>query len=113
MLTTPGRVIFNEAVARSLHIELEDEFNLELLPYQNRTLTKRTMGDFIALLVDRFGASRIAGVLDTIKELGFDYATKSGVTVSKNDIVIQKTSKKYSPRSTIAFTRSIATICAV
>ena len=88
MLTTPGRVIFNEAVARSLHIELEDEFNLELLPYQNRTLTKRTMGDFIVLLVDRFGASRIAGVLDTIKELGFDYATKSGVTVSKNDIVI-------------------------
>ena len=81
-------MIFNEAVARSLHIELEDEFNLELLPYQNRTLTKRTMGDFIALLVDRFGASRIAGVLDTIKELGFDYATKSGVTVSKNDIVI-------------------------
>ena len=87
-LTTGGRVIFNEAVARSLEGALDGEFDISLLPYQNQTLTKRTMGDFIALLVDVFGAQRIAAVLDTIKELGFDYATKAGITVSKNDIVI-------------------------
>ena len=87
-LTTAGRVIFNEGVARSLESELGDEYDAALLPYQNQTLTKRSMGDFIALLVDRFGAQRIASVLDTIKQLGFDFATKGGVTVSKNDIVI-------------------------
>ncbi len=87
-LTTSGRVIFNEEVARSLEAELLEEFDRELLPYQNQTLTKRTMGDFIALLVDRFGAQRIASVLDTIKQLGFDYATQAGVTISKNDIVV-------------------------
>ena len=27
-------------------------------------------------------------MLDTIKTLGFKYATKAGITVSKNDIVI-------------------------
>ena len=45
------------------------------------------MTDFISDLVDRYGATAIAEVLDTIKELGFTYATKAGVTVSKNDIV--------------------------
>ena len=37
---------------------------------------------------DRHGAHTLAGVLDTIKTLGFSYATKAGVTISKNDIVI-------------------------
>ena len=30
----------------------------------------------------------IAGVLDTIKTLGFKYATEGGITISKNDIVV-------------------------
>ena len=55
--------------------------------YQNITFTKREMTDFISDLVDRYGATAIAEVLDTIKHLGFMYATKAGVTVSKNDII--------------------------
>ena len=39
-------------------------------------------------LVDRYGAHTVAPVLDTIKALGFHYATQAGVTISKNDIVI-------------------------
>ena len=46
------------------------------------------MGDFIAELVDEYGAPAIAPVLDTIKTLGFTYATRAGITVSKNDVVI-------------------------
>ena len=45
------------------------------------------MTDFISDLVDRYGATAISEVLDTIKELGFTYATRAGVTVSKNDII--------------------------
>ena len=56
--------------------------------FHNTTLGKKEMQDFIADLVDGFGASRLSGVLDTIKQLSFDYATKAGITVSKNDIVI-------------------------
>src|SRR5215217_2952545 len=46
------------------------------------------MGDFIAELVDEYGAPAIAPVLDTIKSLGFTYATRAGISVSKNDVVI-------------------------
>src|ERR671939_1012451 len=46
------------------------------------------MGDFISELVDRYGAHAIASVLDTIKTLGFKYATQGGITISKNDIVV-------------------------
>ena len=46
------------------------------------------MNDFISELVDDYGVASIAVVLDTIKELGFHYATQAGITISKNDIVI-------------------------
>ena len=58
------------------------------LPFINQTLAKKEMGEFISELVDRYGAAAIAVVLDTIKALGFKYATQAGITVSKNDIVI-------------------------
>ena len=50
-------------------------------------LTKREMNDLVTWLVDQHGATQVARVLDTIKELGFRFATRSGVTISKNDIV--------------------------
>src|SRR2546423_9654666 len=46
------------------------------------------MGEFISELVDRYGAHGIASVLDTIKSLGFRYATQAGITISKNDIIV-------------------------
>jgi DNA-directed RNA polymerase subunit beta' len=88
VLTTPGRVIFNEEVSRTLAGVLGDDYDPDRLPYQNRTLGKKEMGDFISDLVDRFGAQRLAPVLDTVKKLGFDYATRAGITISKNDVVI-------------------------
>ena len=45
-------------------------------------------------LSDRYGAHTLAPVLDTIKTLGFKYATKAGVTISKNDIVIPPDKEK-------------------
>ncbi len=54
----------------------------------NRTMAKKELDDFIADLVERFGAAVLAAVLDTIKTLGFHNATLAGITISKNDIVI-------------------------
>src|SRR4029079_12533181 len=45
----------------------------------------------ISILVDEYGAHAVASVLDTIKDLGFLYGTKAGVTISKNDVVIPPT----------------------
>jgi DNA-directed RNA polymerase subunit beta' len=86
MLTTPGRVIFNAEVERSLREATDGDIGD--FPYLNRTLSKKEMDGFISELADRYGAHVIAGVLDTVKTLGFHYATKAGITISKNDIVI-------------------------
>ena len=87
IVTTVGRAIFNDEVSRALAKAVGDKFDPAAYTYQNRTFTKRDMTDFISDLVDRYGATAIAEVLDTIKELGFTYATRAGVTVSKNDII--------------------------
>ncbi|HEY6069487.1 MAG TPA: DNA-directed RNA polymerase subunit beta', partial [Gaiellaceae bacterium] len=89
ILTTAGRVIFNSEVERVLEEAVEDYDGSDPLhDYINRTLPKRELDAFIAVLVDNYGAHSIAAVLDMIKSLGFKYATQAGVTISKNDIVI-------------------------
>ena len=87
IVTTTGRAIFNDSVSRALGKAVGEKFDADAYVYQNRTFTKKEMTDFISDLVDRYGATAIAEVLDTIKELGFTYATRAGVTVSKNDII--------------------------
>src|SRR5205085_2294102 len=87
VLTTAGRVIFNSEVERSLQ-EATGDGDSTRHDFINRTLSKKEMGEFISELVDRYGAHAIASVLDTIKSLGFAYATQGGITISKNDIVI-------------------------
>ena len=94
LLTTPGRVVLNEEVSRSLARLVGESYEPSLHPYINRTLSKKEMGDFISDLVDHYGATKIAGVLDTIKELGFHYASKAGITISKNDIVIPESKEE-------------------
>ncbi len=88
LLTTPGRVIFNEEVSRSLAQAVGERYDPSEQPFINRTLAKRETNDFISDLVDRYGALAIPTVIDTVKELGFSIATKAGITISKNDIII-------------------------
>jgi DNA-directed RNA polymerase subunit beta' len=87
VLTTPGRVIFNEEVARAIRTALPDA-DTGLVEFVNRTLGKKETNDFVTGLVDIYGAAVISVLLDTIKDLGFHYATQAGITISKNDIVI-------------------------
>jgi DNA-directed RNA polymerase subunit beta' len=86
LLTTPGRVVFNAEVERALDEASGGDF--EDHPYLNRTLTKRELDTFIGDLVERYGPNTIAAALDVIKSLTFRFATRAGITVSKNDIVI-------------------------
>jgi len=85
-LTTPGRVLFNSAVYRSLRELVGGE--VEDFVFVNQTLSKPDTDRYVLALSDRYGAHTLAPVLDTIKALGFKYATNAGVTISKNDIVI-------------------------
>jgi DNA-directed RNA polymerase subunit beta' len=86
LLTTPGRVIFNSEVERALNEATGGGF--EGHPFINRTLSKRELDAFIGELVEHYGPNTIAAALDAIKSLTFRFATRAGITISKNDIVI-------------------------
>ncbi len=89
VVTTPGRVIFNAEVDRALHDAVGgDGTDGPYHEYINRTLSKKELSDFISTLVDTHGSHTVSFVLDTIKDLGFRYGTRAGVTISKNDIVV-------------------------
>ena len=94
-LTTPGRVIFNSAVYRQL-VELMGDANggLDEFEFINQNLAKPDTDRYVLDLSNRFGAHTLAPALDTIKTLGFRYGTQSGVTISKNDIVIPPEKEK-------------------
>jgi DNA-directed RNA polymerase subunit beta' len=91
-ITTPGRVVFNHEVREALEEVVGAEELVERpFPEFHGTLTKRYTGDFIEDLVNVYGATAVSMVLDSFKALGFRYATDSGLTVSKNDIVVPPT----------------------
>ena len=88
VLTTVGRIIFNERIERALEDALGDEYDPETYQFVNIPLKKRDMSQVIEGLVDVHGPYATALVLDAFKELGFHFATQAGITISKNDVVI-------------------------
>ena len=51
-------------------------------------MTKKGLASFINKLVALYGANKVARILDVFKEVGFHFATRAAVTVSKNDVVV-------------------------
>ena len=81
--TTLGRLIFNEI--------LPDKFvnskNLdEATRIQNKHIDRRALNELTADLYRELSNDETAEVLDSIKNLGFEYATSSGITIAINDI---------------------------
>jgi DNA-directed RNA polymerase subunit beta' len=71
--TTVGRIIFNNA--------LPPQFG-----FYNKTVDKGSIRTLISDCVRLVGNEGTAGVLDRLKELGFSYATKSGLSIAMDDI---------------------------
>jgi DNA-directed RNA polymerase subunit beta' len=72
--TTLGRALFNEA--------LPDDY-----AYVNEEVDKKRLGTIVNDLAERYPKVQVASTLDALKEAGFHWATRSGVTVSAEDIV--------------------------
>src|SRR4030043_99026 len=73
--TSVGRIIFNEVLP-------------EELGYYNKIIDKSTLKQ-IATKCSKILADEETGkVLDSIKRLGFRFATKSGITIAMNDIEV-------------------------
>jgi DNA-directed RNA polymerase subunit beta' len=86
-LTTVGRIIFNDRIERALQVALEGEYDPSMYDFVNKSLKKRDINDMVGWLVDSFGAPTISQVLDAFKDLGFNFASRAGITVSKNNVV--------------------------
>jgi DNA-directed RNA polymerase subunit beta' len=88
VLTTIGRIIYNDRIERALAEALGDEFDASKYSFVNQSMKKRDTTVLIDLLVQTYGATTISMVLDAFKDLGFKYATQAGITISKNDVVV-------------------------
>jgi DNA-directed RNA polymerase subunit beta' len=75
--TTTGRVIFNQIVP-------------EEMGYLNELLTKKRLRQIISMTFRTVGNLKTVQFLDRLKELGFGFATKGGLSVSLYDIVVPK-----------------------
>ena len=78
--TTVGRIIFNEAVP--------DDFG-----YVNHALTKKALNQFFTDIIEKYGFEETNNVLDRISQLGFQYATYSGITWSMSDLKVPEEKK--------------------
>ncbi len=75
--TTVGRVIFNSVLPKEL-------------PFVNELLTKKATEELVARAYSTLGNLKTAEMLDKLKEIGFLYAMKSGVTVGLGDVIVPK-----------------------
>ncbi len=71
--TTVGRILFNDALPPQLH-------------FYNKPMNKGSLRNLVSDCIRVLGNEGAAGVLDTLKQLAFDYATKSGISISMDDI---------------------------
>ncbi len=73
--TTVGRVLFNRIIPEDLR-------------YKNDVLDKKGLAGLVAEAFDKLGLEHTIRFLDDLKDAGFGYATKSGLTVGMDDLIV-------------------------
>ena len=76
--TTVGRAILNDHLKRGA----------PEMPYINGLLKKKGIGQLVNYCYLRFGLETTVRMLDEIKQLGFHYATRAGLSIGIDDMVI-------------------------
>ena len=71
-VTTLGRVLFNEVFP-------------EDFPFQDQPMTKKQLNGVLALAYQMYGQAKTALIADDLKDLGFLFATKSGLSLGMGD----------------------------
>ena len=75
METTPGRIIFNDVLPPEMS-------------FRNHEVEKGALKDIVAECYQMKGNEGTSEILDAIKRLGFHYATRAGVTIAINDVIV-------------------------
>ena len=85
---TVGRIIFNDPIPQDLgfvdRTDSEKQFDLEV----TFLVRKKQLGQIIDKCIRSCGTVRTSEILDRIKNQGFKYSTKSGLTVAVRDALI-------------------------
>jgi len=71
--TTVGRILFNDALPWQLR-------------FYNKAMDKASLRSLVSDSIRLLGNETTAAVLDSLKQLGFHYATRSGISIAMNDI---------------------------
>ncbi|KAB1644713.1 DNA-directed RNA polymerase subunit beta' [Gulosibacter chungangensis] len=79
--TTLGRALFNELLPATY-------------PYLEDRMTKGRLSDVVNYLAERFDKDVVAATLDRIKDAGFYWATRSGISLSVADVVVPDTKEQ-------------------
>lgn len=79
--TTVGRLIFNEFLPKEIG-------------FLNKTMDKKELTELIYNAYNLCGEDVTAKLADEIKRIGFKFATKSGLTIAANDMVVPKIKEK-------------------
>ncbi len=81
--TTLGRMLFNQLLDNA-----PEQFFVE------ETLTKKKLAKYIEATIDHYGLEETTVLLDKIKNLGFEMASKSGITWAMADLAVPKEKKE-------------------
>jgi DNA-directed RNA polymerase subunit beta' len=92
--TTVGRLIFNEAIPQDLGFVDRSDPAKRLIPEINRLCDRKVLGQIVERCYKKHGTTETTNVLDSIKSLGFEYATRSGISIGMSDIVIPEAKKE-------------------
>jgi DNA-directed RNA polymerase subunit beta' len=79
--TTPGRVIFNSVFP-------------EAMPFSNELINKKRVQAMVHDVYKQMGTRVTCKFLDEIKALGYEYATRAGITFGHEDLVVPEEKQK-------------------
>jgi DNA-directed RNA polymerase subunit beta' len=80
--TTVGRVIFNEALPKEM-------------PFINGLLKKKGLQQTVRYCYLRYGLEKTVEMLDSMKNVGFTYATRSGISIGIDDLIIPEKKAQF------------------
>ena len=114
LITTIGKLIFNNAFPNDFpYINMVNTNTLKATPFEDFVpygtdipahiaqkkvspeFTKKALGNVIAEVFAKYRTEGSSAILDNIKDLGFEFSTVAGMTVSLADINVAPNKQKY------------------
>ncbi|MBR3747482.1 MAG: DNA-directed RNA polymerase subunit beta', partial [Selenomonadaceae bacterium] len=89
--TSVGRMIFNEILPKELRqFSRAEQGNLTL----GKVMNKKELAKLVAECFNKFGATKTAETIDSVKRLGYHFACIAGMTVAISDVIVPEAKKE-------------------